>query len=144
MPYRSQAQEGYFHTHKAQLERQGVNVGEWDRATKGKHLPKRVKKKKTIVVNNKLKEFGNEENGRIEINVRKHKGDKAQLADTLHHELMHRAHPKMSEKKVYKKTAIDMSKMSYAEKAKLVAKMRMKKLNYKGGAIRRWPSRSLG
>ncbi len=39
MPYKSQAQAGYFHTHKAQLERQGVNVDEWDAATKGKHLP---------------------------------------------------------------------------------------------------------
>ena len=42
MPYVSQAQEGYFHTHKAELEKQGVNVGEWDAATKGKHLPHRV------------------------------------------------------------------------------------------------------
>lgn len=39
MPYESLAQEGYFHTHKAELEKQGVNVGEWDAATKGKHLP---------------------------------------------------------------------------------------------------------
>jgi hypothetical protein len=42
MPYKSQAQAGYFHTHKAQLEKQGVNVSEWDAATKGKHLPKKV------------------------------------------------------------------------------------------------------
>ena len=42
MPYKSQAQAGYFHTHKAELEKQGVDVGEWDRATKGKSLPKRV------------------------------------------------------------------------------------------------------
>lgn len=42
MPYVSQAQAGYFHTHKAQLEKQGVDVGEWDAATKGKHLPKRA------------------------------------------------------------------------------------------------------
>lgn len=42
MPYVSQAQAGYFHTHKAELEKQGVNVDEWDAATKGKHLPKRV------------------------------------------------------------------------------------------------------
>ena len=41
MPYRSLAQEGYFHTHRAQLEHQGVNVDEWDAATKGKHLPRR-------------------------------------------------------------------------------------------------------
>ena len=42
MPYVSQAQEGYFHTHKKELERQGVDVDEWDQATKGKHLPKRA------------------------------------------------------------------------------------------------------
>lgn len=47
MPYKSQAQAGYFHTHKAQLEKQGVNIQEWDDATKGKHLPKRVGPKKT-------------------------------------------------------------------------------------------------
>ena len=46
MPYKSQAQAGYFHTHKAQLEKQGVDVGEWDAATKGKTLPKRVTPKK--------------------------------------------------------------------------------------------------
>jgi hypothetical protein len=42
MPYKSLAQEGYFHTHKAELEKQGVDVGEWDAATKGKHLPHKV------------------------------------------------------------------------------------------------------
>ena len=46
MPYRSLAQAGYFHTHKKQLEAEGVDVGEWDAATKGKHLPKRVGKGK--------------------------------------------------------------------------------------------------
>lgn len=44
MPYVSQAQAGYFHTHKKELESQGVNVDEWDQATKGKTLPKRAKK----------------------------------------------------------------------------------------------------
>lgn len=42
MPYKSQAQAGYFHTHRKELEAQGVDVGEWDSATKGKHLPKRA------------------------------------------------------------------------------------------------------
>jgi hypothetical protein len=42
MPYVSRAQAGYFHTHKAALEKQGVNVDEWDAATKGQHLPKRA------------------------------------------------------------------------------------------------------
>ena len=42
MPYKSLAQEGYFHSNKKKLEAQGVDVSEWDKATKGKHLPKRV------------------------------------------------------------------------------------------------------
>jgi hypothetical protein len=45
MPYKSLAQEGYFHTHKKQLSAQGVDIAEWDAATKGKKLPKRVKPK---------------------------------------------------------------------------------------------------
>ena len=44
MPFVSQAQAGYFHTHKAELEKQGVDVDEWDAATKGRHLPERVSK----------------------------------------------------------------------------------------------------
>lgn len=45
MPYVSQAQQGYFHAHKAELEKQGVNVDEWDQASKGdKNLPKHVPK----------------------------------------------------------------------------------------------------
>ena len=46
MPYKSLAQEAYFHRNKKKLESQGVNVSEWDRASKGKKLPKRIKKKK--------------------------------------------------------------------------------------------------
>jgi hypothetical protein len=54
MPYKSQAQAGYFHTHKAQLERQGVDVGEWDAATKGKHLPRRAAvRQKTVNLGSK-------------------------------------------------------------------------------------------
>ena len=45
MPYKSLAQAGYFHTHKKQLAAQGVDISEWDAATKGKHLPKKVKPK---------------------------------------------------------------------------------------------------
>lgn len=41
MPYKSQAQRGYFHAHKAELEAEGVNVNEWDKASKGKKLPKK-------------------------------------------------------------------------------------------------------
>ena len=39
MPYKSKAQAAYFHIHKKELERQGVNVGEWDAASKGMSLP---------------------------------------------------------------------------------------------------------
>lgn len=40
MPFESQAQAAYFHEHKAELEKLGVNVDEWDEASKGKTLPK--------------------------------------------------------------------------------------------------------
>jgi hypothetical protein len=46
MPYKSLAQERYFHANKKKLERQGVNVSEWDKATKGRKLPKKLNKKK--------------------------------------------------------------------------------------------------
>jgi hypothetical protein len=39
MPYESKAQQGYFHAHRAELEKQGVNVNEWDQASRGKKLP---------------------------------------------------------------------------------------------------------
>ena len=43
MPYKSQAQEKYFNANKKKLEKQGVNVSEWNKASKGK---KKKKKKK--------------------------------------------------------------------------------------------------
>lgn len=43
MPYKSVAQAAYFNIHKKQLEKQGVNVDEWNAASKGKTLPKKVK-----------------------------------------------------------------------------------------------------
>lgn len=46
MPYKSEAQRRYFHANKSKLQRQGVNVAEWDRASKGKKLPARAKKRK--------------------------------------------------------------------------------------------------
>ncbi len=45
MPYKSQAQRKFFHANRAKLAKQGVNVSEWDKASKGKKLPKRTKKK---------------------------------------------------------------------------------------------------
>ena len=47
MPYKSLAQERFFHANKAKLEKQGVNVSEWDKASKGKKLPKKLKHKPT-------------------------------------------------------------------------------------------------
>ena len=46
MPYKSKAQAANFNIHKKQLDKQGVNVGEWNKASKGKKLPKRAKPKK--------------------------------------------------------------------------------------------------
>ena len=46
MPYKSQAQERYFNANRAKLEAQGVNVDEWNQASKGKKLPKRKAKPK--------------------------------------------------------------------------------------------------
>lgn len=46
MPYKSKAQAAYFNIHKKELEKQGVNVGEWNKASKGKKMPKRAKPKK--------------------------------------------------------------------------------------------------
>lgn len=46
MPYKSEAQRKYFHANQKKLEKQGVNVEEWDKESKGLKLPKKVKKKK--------------------------------------------------------------------------------------------------
>lgn len=46
MPYKSDAQRKFFHANKTKLERQGVNVSEWDRKSKGKKLPERKRGKK--------------------------------------------------------------------------------------------------
>lgn len=44
MPYKSQAQERYFNANRAKLEKQGVNVDEYNKASKGKKLPRRSPK----------------------------------------------------------------------------------------------------
>jgi hypothetical protein len=47
MPYASQAQAGYFHTHEKQIGKKTVE--EFDKATKGHHLPKKIgKRHKTV------------------------------------------------------------------------------------------------
>ncbi len=45
MPYKSLAQERYFNANRAKLEAQGVNVDEFNAASKGMKLPARVKPK---------------------------------------------------------------------------------------------------
>lgn len=55
MPYRSLAQQRYFHAHKAELERQGVNVGEWDEATGDRRLPERLGKTRQEKSKDRLK-----------------------------------------------------------------------------------------
>jgi hypothetical protein len=48
VPYKSLAQERYFNVNRAKMERQGVDVDEWNQASKGKKLPKRVGKKNRV------------------------------------------------------------------------------------------------
>jgi len=45
MPYKSEARRKFFHANKKKLEKQGVDVKEWDRESKGMKLPKNAKKK---------------------------------------------------------------------------------------------------
>ena len=42
MPFKSQAQRHYFEANKAKLEKQGVNVKEWEESSKGLKLPERA------------------------------------------------------------------------------------------------------
>lgn len=44
MPFKSKAQAAYFNTHRKQLAKQGVNVDEWNQASKGMKLPNRSPK----------------------------------------------------------------------------------------------------
>lgn len=48
MPYKSKAQQAYFNIHKKELEKQGVDVNEWNQASKGKKLPSKVSKLKAM------------------------------------------------------------------------------------------------
>lgn len=45
-PYKSEKQRKFFNANKKKLEKQGVDVDEWNRASKGKKLKKSAKKKK--------------------------------------------------------------------------------------------------
>lgn len=46
MPFKSEKQGKYFNANRKKLERQGVNVVEWNKKSKGKKLKKACKKKK--------------------------------------------------------------------------------------------------
>ncbi len=43
MPFKSLAQERYFNANRQKLESQGVNVNEWNQASKGLKLPTKIK-----------------------------------------------------------------------------------------------------
>jgi len=47
MPFKSEAQRRYFEANKAKLEKQGVNVKEWEQSSKGMKLPERAPKTKS-------------------------------------------------------------------------------------------------
>ena len=48
MPYVSKAQEAFFNVNRKKLEAKGVDVDEWNSASKGKKLPDHVKKVKVM------------------------------------------------------------------------------------------------
>ena len=55
MPYVSKKQEAYFNANRGKLEAQGVDVSEWNAASKGKKLPTRVHTAKTFEKESKRK-----------------------------------------------------------------------------------------
>jgi hypothetical protein len=46
MPYKSNSQRKFFNANKKKLEKEGVDVDEWNTKSKGLKLPKKAKKKK--------------------------------------------------------------------------------------------------
>lgn len=104
-----------------------------------RNFPKKKNTKAKLVVNNKMKAFGqmDPKTNVVEVNLKKHKGDKIELANTIHHELLHVKHPDMSERDVKNKADRETDMMSPAEKQMLVAKVRNKKMHYKQGAMKR-------
>jgi hypothetical protein len=47
MPFKSEAQRRYFEANKAKLQKQGVDVKEWEASSRGLKLPERVPRKKS-------------------------------------------------------------------------------------------------
>ena len=83
------------------------------------------RKKPKFKIDNCLDAYGEEDDktGIIKVNVKKHKGDKQELANTIKHELMHNRHPKMKEKTVYKKLK---GQIHSKEASKLLKKLHTK------------------
>lgn len=48
MPYKSRAQEKYFNANRERLEAKGVNVEEFNKASKGLSLPEKVKPQTSV------------------------------------------------------------------------------------------------
>lgn len=48
MPYKSEAQRKYFNVNRKKLEKKGVDVGEFNEASKGKKLPEKAKSKRKV------------------------------------------------------------------------------------------------
>lgn len=44
MPFKSEAQRGFFNANRKKLEAQGVDVGEWNQSSKGMKLPAKAPK----------------------------------------------------------------------------------------------------
>lgn len=62
----------------------------------------------------------------IKVNIKGHKGDTAELASTVKHELLHRNYPDMLEKSVYKNSR--KTKMPLAEQVGYLSKLPSNKL----------------
>ena len=132
MPYQSKAQERYFNANRSKLERQGVNVDEWNKASKGRKLPARAKKKKAYkrIVDNKMRWYGDTDTEKRVIRVNKkrsktkptHKRRYPEVLDTITHEEMHAQHPKMTERRVRIETRNRLKRMSENKKHKLYSR----------------------
>ena len=58
MPYKSEAQRKYFNQNKEKMEKQGVDVDEWNQESKGKELPmKKAKPHSPKVLRKSQKKF---------------------------------------------------------------------------------------
>lgn len=47
MPFKSEAQRHYFEANKSKLQKQGVDVKEWEESSRGLKLPERAPRTKT-------------------------------------------------------------------------------------------------